>query len=768
MKKRAFVLIMVLLVVAAVTLAALGFSETMLASREESILLSRSSQARLAAESGLEHVRYFLSKPEADQVAAGGVWNNPNNFQAINVVPDVDLNRIANFSIVAAALDNNGQLSGVRYGLQNESAKLNLNALATIDKVYGAASGLMGAAGADTGLAALGLSSEVASGASDAAAMGGGSLGRGLLMGLPNMTEQIADSILDWIDEDNDPREFGAESEIYQSLPIPYEAANKNLQSIEELLLVQGVTPELLYGLDQNRNGVLDGGELNTANANGLNTSTTSTTGGAVISQLGWAPYLTLVSREKNVDLAGNPRININMQDLTTLQTQLQEVIPNEDWVSFILAYRIYGNAANQQNQQNQSGGQSGGGGQGGPGGGGPGGGGAGGGGPGGGNQGGPGGGGQGRPGGGGFPGGGGPGGPGGGGGFPGGGGGRSAFQLLDNYRSDAAPVGRLVWLQRDGGGGQGGGGFGGGQGGGRGGDGGFGGGRGGGRGGDGGGRGGDGGGRGGDGGGRGGDGGGRGGDGGGRGGEGGDGGGRGGRGGPGGSGGGQGGFGGGAGGAGGSTGPTQLPPEPWTASAVTLDLSSGGSSNVGQVLDLIGATISITDSETNQIRTYTSPFGDDPVSMASYMPTLMQYLTVSDSPSLPGRINLREAPREILAGLPGMTEEIINQIIQARATASESENRLFESWPLVEGIITLDQMKQLSPLLTHGGSVYSAQIVGYFEQGASFARLQVIVDATEAPPKIISYRRLDHLGRGFDNATLGQRALMSNMGVTN
>jgi hypothetical protein len=156
---------------------------------------------------------------------------------------------------------------------------------------------------------------------------------------------------------------------------------------------------------------------------------------------------------------------------------------------------------------------------------------------------------------------------------------------------------------------------------------------------------------------------------------------------------------------------------------------------------------------------------------MAKYMPKLMQYLTVLDQPTIPGRINLTQAPREILSGLPGLTPEIVDQIMQARAQPKEDENRLFETWPMVEGIITLDQMKQLLPLLTNGGDVYSAQIVGYFENGASFARIQVIVDGTPAPdspPKILSYRRLDHLGRGFDAATLGQRSMMINMGIPN
>ena len=58
----------------------------------------------------------------------------------------------------------------------------------------------------------------------------------------------VVDSLLDWRDTDDLYRLNGAENDYYQSLPEPYECKNGNLDSIEELLLVRGVTPELFYG----------------------------------------------------------------------------------------------------------------------------------------------------------------------------------------------------------------------------------------------------------------------------------------------------------------------------------------------------------------------------------------------------------------------------------------------------------------------------------------------------------------------------------------
>jgi general secretion pathway protein K len=58
----------------------------------------------------------------------------------------------------------------------------------------------------------------------------------------------VVDCILDWRDPDDFVRINGAEDDYYQSLKEPYHCKNGNLDSIEELLLVKGVTPELFYG----------------------------------------------------------------------------------------------------------------------------------------------------------------------------------------------------------------------------------------------------------------------------------------------------------------------------------------------------------------------------------------------------------------------------------------------------------------------------------------------------------------------------------------
>jgi general secretion pathway protein K len=58
----------------------------------------------------------------------------------------------------------------------------------------------------------------------------------------------IADSLLDWIDPDDNRHLSGAESDYYLSLKPPYFAKNGPLDDISELLLIRGITPEMYWG----------------------------------------------------------------------------------------------------------------------------------------------------------------------------------------------------------------------------------------------------------------------------------------------------------------------------------------------------------------------------------------------------------------------------------------------------------------------------------------------------------------------------------------
>ena len=65
----------------------------------------------------------------------------------------------------------------------------------------------------------------------------------------------IVDSIMDWKDDDNLHRINGAEDDYYESLSDPYHSKDGPFDTVEELLLVRGITPALLYGFFVNPKG---------------------------------------------------------------------------------------------------------------------------------------------------------------------------------------------------------------------------------------------------------------------------------------------------------------------------------------------------------------------------------------------------------------------------------------------------------------------------------------------------------------------------------
>jgi len=147
------------------------------------------------------------------------------------------------------------------------------------------------------------------------------------LMALPYMEENIADSILDWRDTDEELRTEGAEAGYYENLPFPYTVRNGPFRTIRELLRVKGVTEDLLYGEDMNLNGRLDFNEMDGALSPPMDN-------GDDYLDRGWIGYLTCQSYERNVDADGNPRININQADERQLETDLGITSGQARWIA--------------------------------------------------------------------------------------------------------------------------------------------------------------------------------------------------------------------------------------------------------------------------------------------------------------------------------------------------------------------------------------------------------------------------------------------------
>jgi general secretion pathway protein K len=71
------------------------------------------------------------------------------------------------------------------------------------------------------------------------------------LFNLLQINPDLVDAIVDWVDADDIPEPAGAESVYYQALRPSYRAANAPLQTLREMRLIKGMTPEIVDKLLQ-------------------------------------------------------------------------------------------------------------------------------------------------------------------------------------------------------------------------------------------------------------------------------------------------------------------------------------------------------------------------------------------------------------------------------------------------------------------------------------------------------------------------------------
>ena len=142
------------------------------------------------------------------------------------------------------------------------------------------------------------------------------------LVSVPGITLPTAESLADFTDKDSITRDNGAEQDVYDLLPTPYNIPNQTVSFLDELLLANGISAYHLYGEDLNRNHKLDINENDGDLLQPPDDQDGSLAGGI-------HRYFTLNSRDWNVNLLNKPRININSPeiDLNTLGLTEQTVL---------------------------------------------------------------------------------------------------------------------------------------------------------------------------------------------------------------------------------------------------------------------------------------------------------------------------------------------------------------------------------------------------------------------------------------------------------
>ncbi|MGO8678097.1 MAG: helix-hairpin-helix domain-containing protein [Limisphaerales bacterium] len=215
-------------------------------------------QARYLAVAGIEKAKALLYR-DARQRSRSSINHNGALYDAPDQLRDVHFGR-GQFRVFRRGRADEG--GAIIYGVSDEESRLNVNNASSeeLSKLYG-------------------------------------------------ITPDITAAIVDWRSaETAAPTPGGARADYYLSLRPPYLPRNGPLQTVRELLMVRGVTPELLLGRDVHANGLiedLDEGGSDTVLNDALDT--------------GWAGLLTVNSSVNDLNAAGYDRVNIQSADEAAL-----------------------------------------------------------------------------------------------------------------------------------------------------------------------------------------------------------------------------------------------------------------------------------------------------------------------------------------------------------------------------------------------------------------------------------------------------------------
>jgi competence ComEA-like helix-hairpin-helix protein len=215
-------------------------------------------QARYLAVAGIEKAKALLYR-DARQRSRSSINHNGALYDAPDQLRDVHFGR-GQFRVFRRGRADEG--GAIIYGVSDEESRLNVNNASSeeLSKLYG-------------------------------------------------ITPDITAAIVDWRSaETADPTPGGARADYYLSLRPPYLPRNGPLQTVRELLMVRGVTPELLLGRDVHANGLTE--ELDEGGSDTVLDDATDT---------GWAGLLTVNSSVNDLNAAGYDRVNIQSADEAAL-----------------------------------------------------------------------------------------------------------------------------------------------------------------------------------------------------------------------------------------------------------------------------------------------------------------------------------------------------------------------------------------------------------------------------------------------------------------
>ncbi|MDO4558162.1 MAG: hypothetical protein Q4C47_04270, partial [Planctomycetia bacterium] len=215
-------------------------------------------------------------------------------------------------------------------------------------------------------------------------------------------------------------------------------------------------------------------------------------------------------------------------------------------------------------------------------------------------------------------------------------------------------------------------------------------------------------------------------------------------------------------------------------ATRPTPDTSATPSTTFQTVLDIIGTRCQIgtveqttTGSDGSTTTTTVPLILSCPLTAPSDadVAKLLDGATVDENEVLYGKINIYDAPQEVLMAIPGMTESTVSQVLASVTGGSSTSSGSALSSTLTttsgttlrsEGLVPLAQgvdlvtLQRLLPWVTAGGDVFRGQMVAFWDDDTPGMRMEFVMDATSSPPRQVYQKDLTLFGIGFRPEELG------------
>ncbi len=117
----------------------------------------------------------------------------------------------------------------------------------------------------------------------------------------------------------------------------------------------------------------------------------------------------------------------------------------------------------------------------------------------------------------------------------------------------------------------------------------------------------------------------------------------------------------------------------------------------------------------------------------------IVDRITVTDEPVIPGRVNINTAPPEILAVLPGLDEALAQRICLLRQTLPEGFPTIGDLLDVPE--MTIERFRRLAESITVRSNVFTIRSLGRAEATGMTHEIEAVIDRGADPDRLLYWR---------------------------